>query len=102
MAGASAGDDKGVNLGLNYELTRRVSLTARASYDDTYYKGTATLVPLQPNRDDTTVDLGVGAKWLISHYVYATANFDHTDRSSTIHLAGYHDNLVMVGVNLQI
>jgi hypothetical protein len=101
LAGASAGDDRGVVLGANYELTRRIQLLAHAQYDDTFYKGTA-IAGVQPNRDDKTLDLGLGGKWLISHYVYATLNYDHTDRSSTIHAAGYHDDMVMVGINLQI
>ena len=104
LAGASAGDDRGVRLGLQYELTRRIALTGRASYDDIRYDGTARpgAVPPTPTRDDNIFDVGVGGKWLISHYVSASMNYDYSSRSSTIPAAGFHDNTVMVGINLQI
>lgn len=102
LAGASAGDDRGVSLAADYELTRRIHLNGRVAYDDISYQGTATLVPLRPNRDDQYFDIGVGGKWLITHYVWASLNYDYTDRNSNIPAAGYHDNTVMLGLNLQI
>jgi hypothetical protein len=104
LAGASAGDDRGVNLGLQYELTRRIELNAQFGYDDIFYNGTArptALIPT-PNRDDQTVSFGVGGKWLISHYVNATLDYRYTDRSSNIPSVSYTDNTVMLGLNLQI
>jgi hypothetical protein len=105
LAGASAGDDRGVNLGLQYELTRRIQLLGSFSYDDTFYNGTARPLafptPL-PNRDDQTWSFDVGGKWLISHYVNATLDYRYTDRSSNTPNVQYTDNTVMLGLNLQI
>ena len=102
LAGASAGDDRGVQLAADYELTRRIHLTGRLAYDDVSYQGTATLIPPRPNRADQDFDVGIGGKWLISHYVWANLTYDYTDRNSNIPAAGYHDNTVMLGLNLQI
>jgi hypothetical protein len=105
LAGASAGDDRGINLGLQYELTRRIQLTGSFSYDDTFYNGTARPLALPtplPNRDDQTYSIGVGGKWLISHYVNATLDYRYTDRSSNIANVQYTDNTIMLGLNLQI
>jgi hypothetical protein len=104
LAGASAGDDRGVNLGLQYELTRRISLNANFSYDDTFYNGTARPVALipTPNRDDQSWAIGAGGKWLISHYVNATLNYTHLERTSNIPSVEYSDNTVTLGLNLQI
>ncbi len=105
LAGASAGDDRGVNLGLLYELTRRIQLNAGFAYDDIFYNGTARPLALPtplPNRDDQTYSINVGGKWLISHYVNATLNYQYTNRTSNIPNVQYTDNLVMLGLNLQI
>jgi hypothetical protein len=96
LYGASAGDDRNVNLEADYALTRRIQLLVTAAYDDTAFKGTT------PFRDDRTFVLGAGSKWLISHYVYANLNCAYSDRSSTISAVAYRDDLVTVGLNFQI
>jgi hypothetical protein len=104
LAGASAGDDSNVSLGLQYELTRLIQLNASFAYDDIFYNGTAkpVAIPPEPNRDDQTWSFDVGGKWLISHYVNATLDYRYTDRSSNIPSVQYTDNTVMLGLNLQI
>jgi hypothetical protein len=100
LLGASAGDDRNVNLEADYAMTRRIQLLAMAAYDDTTFMGTQTATT--PNRDDKTFVLGVGGKWLISHYAYANLNYTHSDRSSSISAVAYHDDLITVGLNFQI
>jgi hypothetical protein len=92
VAGSSAGDDRGVSLGLDYELLRTLHLLANAGYDDTRFGGI---------RDDKLISFGGGGKWLMSHYVWLVANYTYTNRSSTDPNGRYVDNLFTVGLNLQ-
>lgn len=96
IPGASGGDDRSVNLTADYELTRRFHLSADADFDDTVYNTTPS------NEQLRTVTLGGGAKWLISHYVQATAAYDFSTRDSNFRAYAYHDNLVKLGLNFQI
>ncbi len=93
VANSSAGDDKNVALGLDYELLRTLHLTANAGYDATNYSGSG--------RDDKAVSFGAGGKYLMSHYVWLTANYTYTNRSSTDPAGRYVDNTAMLGINLQ-
>ncbi|MGB8365426.1 MAG: outer membrane beta-barrel protein [Rhizomicrobium sp.] len=98
LFGASGGDDKNVGLNADYELTRRIHLLFNADYDDTSYNG-------QVRPSDAyiqTLTLGVGAKWLISHYVQGTLAYNYSTRGSDAPSFVYHDNLVTVGLNFQI
>ncbi len=91
---ASAGDDRNVTLSAEYELLREVFLTGNTGFDDTNYKGS--------NREDKTVFAGVGGKWLINHYLWADVKYQYSIRSSSVPLSGYDDNLVSIGLNVQI
>ena len=93
VVGASAGDDKNLNLGVDYELLRTLHVLASGGYDDTSYAGAS--------RDDKTITFGGGGKFLMSHYVSLSATYTYTNRSSTVSLGRYVDNLAMLGVNLQ-
>ena len=96
LDGASGGDDRNVNLSANYELTRRTILTGFVAYDDTNFKGST---PFQENH---TTSVGVGGKYLISHYVQAQLNYVYSSRDSTLTGLSYTDNLLTFGLNLQI
>jgi hypothetical protein len=96
LFGASAGDDRGVDLQLLYSLTRQIDLNARVSYDDVLYKGTS------PLREDENVRLGLGAKYKVSHYVSLDLGYTYSERTSTSPTLAYTDNLIMLGLNLQI
>ena len=93
---ASAGDDRNVSLSADYEVLREFTLTGNVGYDDTSYKGAG--------RDDKTFLAGIGGKWLINHYLWANFNYQYAIRSSTAALGAgdYNDNLVSIGLNLQI
>jgi hypothetical protein len=91
---ASAGDDRNVSLSADYEVLRQFTLTANVGYDDTNYKGAG--------RDDKTFLAGVGGKWLINHYLWANFNYQYANRASSVVAGRYNDNLVSVGLNLQI
>jgi hypothetical protein len=96
LDGASGGDDRSVGLTANYELTRRVILTGQFGYDDTDFKGST------PFQDDRTTSFGFGAKYLISHYVQTQVNYLYASRDSTLSQLAYTDNLITLGLNLQI
>jgi len=98
LAGASGGDDRNVSLNADYEVTRRLHLTFNAAYDDTAYEGS--VAPSNLSVDTTSV--GLGGKWYIMHYVQATVAYTYSTRSSNAALFRYNDNLVTVGLNLQI
>jgi|SRR5579871_1373072 len=94
---ASAGDDKNATLTLDYELLRRLHLNGNVGYDDVNYRG--------GGREDQALMGGLGAKWLMSHYVWLSANYQYTNRWSIVR-AGvpsghYVDNFFTVGLNLQ-
>jgi len=95
VVGASAGDDKNVALDLDYELLRTLHLLANGGFDDTNYPGAI------GGRTDKTITLGGGGKFLMSHYVWLSATYTYTNRSSTVTLGRYVDNLAMLGINLQ-
>jgi hypothetical protein len=96
LNGASGGDDRSVDLSANYEVTRRVLLTANVGYDDTKFQGSI------PYQDDKTPTAGAGLKFLISHYVQATLSYQYTTRTSTEAGLKYNDNLATLSVNWQI
>jgi hypothetical protein len=96
LDGASGGDDRSVSLNANYEMTRRVILTGFFGYDDTSFKGST---PFQENH---TTSVGVGGKYLISHYVQAQVNYLYSSRDSSLPGLSYTDNLITFGLNLQI
>jgi hypothetical protein len=104
LTGAAGGDDKNVSVDADWEVHRRFHITANAGFDDTDYKHSALISPVEPDREDQTLSFGGGMKWLISHYVWVDGKYTYTNRSSTWRgpLAGsYHDNTFMVGLNLQ-
>jgi hypothetical protein len=96
FSGASGGDDRNVNLQATWEVTRRMFLTGNFGYDDTAYKGAGL--------EETTPVFGVGMKYIISHYMQAQLNYQHSTRNSSAGFSGldYDDNLVSLGLNLQI
>lgn len=96
LGGASGGDDRNVNLSANYEVTRRVFLTADVGYDDTKFRGST------PYQDDKTPTAGASVKYLISHYVQATLSYQYASRTSTETGLAYNDNLVSLSLNLQL
>ena len=95
VVGASAGDDKNVALDLDYELLRTLHLLANGGFDDTNYPGAI------GGRTDKTITFGGGGKFLMSHYVWLSATYTYTNRSSTVSFGRYVDNLAMLGINLQ-
>ncbi|MBV9331564.1 MAG: outer membrane beta-barrel protein, partial [Alphaproteobacteria bacterium] len=97
LPGASAGDDKSVALSAEYEVTRRIFATGSVGFDDVLYK----MIP-PPSLTDKTLSAGLGVKWLVSHYLTASANYNYSIRSSTRAGGSYDDNLVSVALNLQI
>jgi hypothetical protein len=101
FAGASGGDDRNVNLSATYEVTRQMFLTGSFGYDDTEYPGAGTVAT--PTLEETTPTFGVGVKYIISHYAQVQLNYNYSTRSSTP-LSGlaFNDNLVSLGLNLQI
>lgn len=96
LDGAAGGDDRSVSLSASYEVTRRFLLTGTVAYDDTDFKGST------PFQDDRTTSVGIGAKYLVSHYVQLQLNYLFSTRSSTLSELGYDDNLISLGLNLQI
>jgi len=95
FAGASGGDDRNVNLSATWELTRQVLLNASFGYDDTSFKGTGI--------EETTPTFGVGMKYIISHYVEAQLSYQYATRDAGVFSGlNYNDNLVSLGLNLQI
>jgi len=96
LGGASGGDDRNVNLSANYEVTRRVFLSANVGYDDTKFQGSI------PYQDDKTPTAGLGVKFLISHYVQATLSYEYATRTSTEAGLKYNDNLASLSLNWQI
>lgn len=96
LAGASAGDDKNVSLSASYSVTRQFTLQATSAYDDVSYKGTS------PLREDQTYLLGFGGRYLVSHYVSLDLDYRYTNRTSSVPSVAFNDDLVMLGLNLQI
>ena len=94
FAGAAGGDDRNVTLSASWEVTRRVYVTANAGYDDTDYNGAGL--------DETVPTFGVGLKYIISHYVQAQLNYQYSTRNASLTGLNYNDNLVSLGLNLQI
>jgi hypothetical protein len=94
FAGASGGDDRNVNLAATYEVTRQVFLNASVGYDDTEYKGAGLT--------ETTPTFGVGVKYLVNHYAQIQLNYNYSSRNATFSGLNYTDNLLSLGLNLQI
>lgn len=95
---ASGGDDRNGTLTLDYELLRRVHVNGNVGYDDVNYRG--------GGREDKTLSGGIGAKWLMSHNVWLSANYEYSNRSSAVASpkvpsGRYVDNFFSVGLNLQ-
>lgn len=97
LPGASAGDDKSVTLSAEYEIARRIFATGSVGYDDVLYK----MLP-PPSLTDQTFSAGLGAKWLVSHYLTASVSYNYSIRGSTRPGGSYNDNMVSLAVNLQI
>jgi hypothetical protein len=96
LAGAAAGDDKNVSLSADYSLTRQIVLRASTAYDDISYKGTS------PLREDQTILLGAGARYLVNNYISLDLDYRYTDRTSSVAGVEFKDNVIMLGLNLQI
>ena len=94
FAGASGGDDRNVNLSASWEVTRRIFLSANFGYDNTNYKGI--------DLDENSPTFGLGVKYIISHYVQAQLNYQYSTRDASESGLNYNDNLVSLGLNLQI
>jgi hypothetical protein len=95
LTGVSGGDDRSGTLNVDYELLRRLHVLANVGYDDTAFRGSS------PHREDQTFSAGIGGKFLLSHYAWINANYEYSNRSSTLGIAKYVDNFASVGLNLQ-
>ena len=98
FSGASGGDDRNVNIQATWEVTRRMFLTASPATTTRAYKGAT------PSLEESTPTFGVGMKYIISHYIQAELNYQYAtrDSSSGYPELNYNDNLVSLGLNLQI
>jgi hypothetical protein len=99
FAGASGGDDKNVNLSASWEISRQMFLNASVGYDDTDYPGAGTL---GSDLDESTPTFGVGLKYIVNHYAQVQLNYAYSTRNSTFSGLNYNDNLISLGLNLQI
>lgn len=99
FSGASGGDDKNVNLSASWEVSRQMFLDASVGYDDTDYPGAGAL---GADLDESTPTFGVGVKYIISHYAQAQLNYTYSTRNASFSGLNYNDNLISLGLNLQI
>jgi hypothetical protein len=99
FAGSSGGDDRNVNLSASWEISRQMFLNASVGYDDTDYPGAGTNFT---DLDETTPTFGVGVKYIISHYAQVQLNYNYSTRNASFSGLNYDDNLISLGLNLQI
>ena len=91
---AAAANAQLVGLNADYQFRHDIVLTAGGAYANDDFSGTA--------RIDHVVTGTFTAKYLLNEYMFAKANFTHTDRSSTLTGFGYRDNTVMIGLGFQL
>ena len=93
ISGASAEDQRTIQLSADYELLRNLILQANFGYENDIFDGTS--------RTDHTASFGLGAKYLLDRKISLYAHYDHGGRDSTVGGSNYSDNLLSAGITLQ-
>ena len=94
IVGASVADDRNIGASADFEILYNLIGQAHLQYTEGRFVGTS--------RTDRMPDAGVGLKFLLDRYASLNLNYDWSQRSSTSPGVGYTDNLVSLGLRLQI
>ena len=94
IVNASANDERKVDTEIDYAFRRNVILLASGGYASDVYAGAG--------RTDDTVLAGVGAKYLANEYMQWNLRYDYSSRSSPLPVFRYTDNMVQLGLTLQL
>ncbi len=81
-------------LGIDHELKRNVLLDANLSYADDDYQ----TIPGAAKRNDETVELGFGVKYLINRNYHLAASYGYEDKESTAARNEYTANKVTLSI----
>jgi hypothetical protein len=91
---ATDSNQKEVTLGIDYAFRPNVILHGDVGYLDNDFTGTT--------RTDEITSFGVGGTYILNRYLSATAQFEHSNRESTIVGQDYSDNIFWFGLGFQI
>lgn len=94
VVGASASDDKFVNIGADYEFRRNILVQGYFAYTSSHFVGLT--------RTDNYPSAGISIKYLIDRDFDAHLSYDYGKRTSNAPGANYTDNLVSVGITLHL
>lgn len=91
---ASSNDAKSVKGTIDYAFRRNVVLAAEGGYESDRFSGSG--------RTDKIATAGVSAKYLTNEYVQFHLKYEFNRRTSNLTGAGYSDNMVTLGLGLQL
>lgn len=94
VAGSAVISDKSLSLGVDHELLRNVIIQADLNYVDSDFVGIA--------REDSGIEGSIRATYLMNSNVHASASFTHRDRDSNVPNADFSEDMVSVGLHLQL
>jgi hypothetical protein len=94
LSGVSGTNEQLFQLGVDYELERNIILRPTFSYDNSNFIGL--------RRVDNTYNGGMSVRYYLNHYMSADLGYTWAQRNSSITGQGYMDNVVNLGLNLQL
>jgi hypothetical protein len=94
LSGVAGTNEQVVQLAAEYELERNIILKPSFFYDNSNFIGV--------RRVDNTYTATMGVHYLINHNMSADLGYSWAQRSSSITGQGYMDNVVNLGLNLQL
>jgi hypothetical protein len=83
---ASGYFDSSVDVSLDHELLRSLIVSLGGNFTQSQYKGI--------DRDDDTLQLSLGVKYMLSRYVQLMLDYDFTRRISNVEGSGFDNNVI--------
>ena len=91
---ATDSNQKEITLGIDYAIRPNVILHGDVGYLDNDFTGTT--------RSDEITSFNVGGTYILNRYLSATAQFEHSERDSTIAGQDYSANIFWFGLGFQV
>lgn len=85
---------------VDHELKRNILLLGKLRYAQDDFEGTS--VGSNQERDDDTVEFGLGMKYLFNRHLYLSGDYNYTKRSSNADIADYDQNILQISVGAKL
>lgn len=87
-------------LQVDHELQRNILLLGKMLYAQDDFEGLS--IGATHTRDDDTIQLGLGMKYLFNRHLYLSGDYNYARRNSNFNLADYNQNVFQVSLGARL